>query len=261
MSFFSTSARTIVVTGGGSGIGRAVSLLCAKRGDNIAILDKDKAAALATAAQAGTKCSLGLQCDVTEEKQIEEAFEEIDKRFGEPYGLFANAGVDRGGFVHELSLATWRFVLDTNLTGVFLCCKHAIRKMLAANVAGSIVCTSSPTGFVALSSGGAGAYSATKAGISALVRCMAVDYARYGIRVNSIVPGATETPLMWSNVTAEDLPKMRERVSSEVPLGRLAEPEEPARGVAWLLSEESSYVTGSNLVCDGGILAKASISV
>jgi NAD(P)-dependent dehydrogenase (short-subunit alcohol dehydrogenase family) len=90
---------------------------------------------------------------------------------------------------------------------------------------------------------------------------MAIDYACYGIRVNAIVPGATETPLMWSNVAAEDVPEMRDRLSSEIPLGRLAGPDEPARGVAWLLSEESSYVTGSNLVCDGGILAKASISV
>lgn len=256
-----SSARTIVVTGGGSGIGRAVSLLCAKRGDNIAILDKDKDAAVTTAAQSGVNCSLALQCDVTAEEQIEEAFEAIDRRFGAPYGLFANAGVDRGGFLHELPLATWRFVLETNLTGVYLSCKHALKKMLAAKIPGSIVCTSSPAGFVALSSGGTGAYSATKAGISALVRCMAVDYARYGIRVNSIVPGATETPLMWSNLAPRDVPKMRERVMSEVPLGRLADPEDPARGVAWLLSEESSYMTGSNLVCDGGILAKASISI
>ncbi len=133
--------------------------------------------------------------------------------------------------------------------------------MIDSGIAGSIVCTSSPTGLVALSAGGAGAYSASKAGIAALVRCMAVDYARYGIRVNSIVPGATETPLMWNNVAPENIARMREQVGNEVPLGRLARPEEPAQGVAWLLSDESSYVTGSNLICDGGILAKASISV
>jgi len=93
------------------------------------------------------------------------------------------------------------------------------------------------------------------------VRCMAVDYARYGIRVNAIVPGATETPLMWNNVPPEDIARMRMQVSGEIPLGRLAEPEDPAKAVAWLLSDESSYVTGSHLVCDGGLLAKASISV
>jgi NAD(P)-dependent dehydrogenase (short-subunit alcohol dehydrogenase family) len=238
-----------------------VSLLCANRGDRIAVLDKDEDSAVATAAEAGFHRALGMQCDVTREEQIEQAFKTIFEKFGPPYGLFANAGVDFGGLTHELPLEKWRLVLETNLTGVFLSCKHALKRMIDSNIAGSIVCTSSPTGFVAMTSGGAGAYSASKAGISALVRCMAVDYARFGIRVNSIVPGATETPLMWSNVAPHDVPGLRQRISDEVPLGRLAEPGEPARGVAWLLSEESSYVTGSNLVCDGGILAKASISV
>jgi NAD(P)-dependent dehydrogenase (short-subunit alcohol dehydrogenase family) len=90
---------------------------------------------------------------------------------------------------------------------------------------------------------------------------MAIDYASYGVRVNAVVPGATETDLMWSNVPAKRIPRMRKILSREIPLGRLAQPEEPARAVAWLLSEESSYVTGSHVVCDGGILAKASISV
>lgn len=264
MGLESNKARTIVVTGGGNGIGRALALLCAARGDNVAVLDKDEEAANTTADEAIKRHggqAITVACDVTVEQQIEAAFEQISKQFGAPYGLFANAGIDAGGLAHELPLATWRSVLETNLTGVYLSCKHALRKMLAGKVRGSIVCTSSPTGFVALAAGGAGAYSATKAGISALVRCMAIDYAPYGIRVNAIVPGATETRLMWSNVKSEDIPRMREQVSKEVPLGRLADAEEPARGVAWLLSDESSYVTGSHLVCDGGILAKASISV
>jgi len=88
---------------------------------------------------------------------------------------------------------------------------------------------------------------------------MAIDSARHGIRVN--VPGATETRLMWNNVPAKDIPHLRGVLPKEIPLGRLAQPEEPARAVAWLLSNESSYVTGSHLVCDGGILAKASISI
>lgn len=90
---------------------------------------------------------------------------------------------------------------------------------------------------------------------------MAVDYAKNGIRVNAIVPGATETRLMWANVEPADMPEMRRRICAEVPLGRLASPDEPARAVVWLLSDEASYVTGSHLVCDGGILAKACISV
>lgn len=256
--------RTIVVTGGGSGIGRAVVLACAKRGDNLAVLDRNGQSAKNAASEAtqqGAPAAIGLECDVRSEEQVAEAFATVTRQLGAPYGLFANAGIDTGGPIHELPLATWRLVMETNLTGVFLSCKHALKAMLTAGLPGSIVCTSSPTGFVALAAGGAGVYSATKAGISALVRCMAVDYARYGIRVNAIVPGATETPLMWNNVPPEDIARMRVQVSSEIPLGRLAEPEDPARAVAWLLSDEASYVTGSHLVCDGGILAKASISV
>lgn len=256
--------RTIVVTGGGNGIGRAVVLLCASRGDNVAVLDRDFDSARGTAAdalKAGATASIGLTCDVKSETQVAAALQTISRQLGAPYGLFANAAIDIGGFVHDLPLEKWNLVLETNLTGIFLSCKHALREMLNSQIPGSIVCTSSPTGFVALAAGAAGAYSATKAGISALVRCMAVDYARYGIRVNAVVPGATETGLMWSNVPPEQIPDMRMRVSDEIPLGRLAEPEDPARAVAWLLSEESAYVTGSHLVCDGGILAKGCISV
>jgi NAD(P)-dependent dehydrogenase (short-subunit alcohol dehydrogenase family) len=264
MSPDSKEGRTIVVTGGAHGIGRAAVLLCAARGDKIAVLDKNAEAAEAAAAEAikrGAKSALGLLCDVGSEEQVEKAFEFLCNKMGAPYGLFTSAGIDIGGLVHELPVATWREVLETNLNGTFLACKHAIRKMRQADAPGSIVCASSPTAFVALAAGGTGAYSATKGGISALVRCMAIDYAPYGIRVNAVVPGATETRLMWNNVPAEDIPRMRGVLSKEIPLGRLAQPEEPAQAVAWLLSEEASYVTGSHLVCDGGILAKASISV
>jgi NAD(P)-dependent dehydrogenase (short-subunit alcohol dehydrogenase family) len=260
----SRNGRTIVITGGANGIGRATVLICAARGDKIAIIDKDGPAAdraADEASQAGAQAALGFCCDVTSEEQVEKVFGEIYDKLGAPYGVFANAGIDIGGFIHELPLATWRLQIETNLGGVFLTCKHGIRAMLKGGAPGSVVCTSSPTGFVALAAGASGAYSATKAGVSALVRCMAVDYARHGIRVNAIVPGATETALMWNNVAPEDIPKMRSQMSSEIPLGRLAQPEDPARAVAWLLSDESSYVTGSHLICDGGILAKASVSV
>ena len=212
----SKTARTIVVTGGADGIGRAVALLCAARGDNVAVLDKRADGAKATAEEAlrrGAKSALNLLCDVTQEEQIAKAFEVICNQLGVPYGLFTSAAIDLGGLVHELPAATWRQVLDTNLTGTFLTCKHALGRMRQAEVPGSIVCASSPTGSVALAAGGSGAYSTTKGGISSLVRCMAIDYARYGIRVNAVVPGATETRLMWSNVPVEDIPRMRQVLS------------------------------------------------
>jgi NAD(P)-dependent dehydrogenase (short-subunit alcohol dehydrogenase family) len=264
MSPDESRSRTIVVTGGGKGIGRATVLLCASRGDRLVVLDNDGPAADETAREARSRSgtlAIGIPCDVSCEEQVSDAFDRIAKELGPIYGLFANAGIDRGGYIHELPLESWRLVIETNLTGIFLTCKYGLQSMLAAGLAGSIVCTSSPTGSVALAAGAAGAYSATKAGISALVRCMAIDYAPRGIRVNAIVPGATETTLMWSNVPANEIPQMRAKVANEIPLGRLAQPEDPARAVAWLLSDDSAYVTGSHLVCDGGILAKSCISV
>lgn len=252
-----------MVTGGGAGIGRAVAMQCAARGDRVAVLDIDGPAAreaAAAARAAGAEAALGLECDVSREEHVARAFEEI-AGMGQLYGAFANAGLDTGGFLHELPFETWKRVLDTNLTGIYLTCKYALQQILKAGTPGSIVCTSSPAATVGFAAGAAGAYSASKGGISALVRSMAVDYARHGIRVNAVVPGATETRLMWADVAPADMPEMRRRVCEEVPLGRLASPDEPARAVVWLLSDESSYVTGSHLVCDGGILAKACISV
>lgn len=256
--------RSIVVTGGGAGIGRAVALQCAARGDGVAVLDIDGPAARETAAAAlarGAGAALGLECDVSREESVRRAFEEIPGVVGPLYGVFANAGMDAGGFVHELPVELWQRVLSTNLTGIYLTCKYALQQILEAGTPGSIVCTSSPAASVAFAAGAAGAYSASKGGISALVRCMAVDYAKHGIRVNAVVPGATDTRLMWANVAPADMPEMRQRICAEIPLGRLANPDEIARAVVWLLSDEAGYVTGSHLVCDGGILAKACISV
>jgi len=257
-------ARTVIVSGGGSGIGKSVVMLCAGQGDHVAILDKERSAAEEAAAQAmecGASGAVGFVCDVTREAQVEESFAEVQARFGTPSGIFASAGIDVGGLIHELSLQQWRSVMDTNVTGVFLVCKYSLRHLLKSGVAGSIVCASSPAASVAFAAGGCGPYAASKGAISALVRCMAIDYASKGIRVNAIVPGATETGMMWSNVPRENISAVRQQLEREIPLGRLAQPDDPARAVMWLLSEQSSYVTGSHLICDGGILAKASISV
>ena len=255
--------RTIIITGAGSGIGRGTALACAQRGDRLALLDRnqDGVEETAKACQALGSNAVGMACDVAKENEIAGVFQKSAERFGPAWGVFANAGIDEAGMIHELPLATWDRVLGVNLTGVFLTCKYGLQQMMASGTGGSIVCTSSPCGSVALPVGGMGAYSATKAGISALVRCMAVDYARHGIRANAVVPGATETGMMWNNVAAAEMEGMRTQLNREIPLGRLGQPSDVAKAVVWLLSDESEYTTGSHLVCDGGVMAKASISV
>jgi NAD(P)-dependent dehydrogenase (short-subunit alcohol dehydrogenase family) len=252
----------VVVTGGGSGIGRATGLACATKGAPVALLDIDLSAAEAAAAEArsaGASAAVGIGCDARHEDSVADAIVAATGELGPIRGLLACAGIDRGGLAHELDLEVWKSVIDTNLTGTFLACKHVLRAMLKHGEGGSLVCVSSPVAELAVK-GGASAYCATKGGVSSLVRTLAIDYAEHSIRVNAIVPGTTETPLMWASVPEDEIPEVRKVVCEQVALGRLAQPEEIAEGVTWLLSDSSAYVTGSHLVVDGGLSATAHIA-
>jgi NAD(P)-dependent dehydrogenase (short-subunit alcohol dehydrogenase family) len=254
-------AGVVAVTGAASGIGRAAALACAERGASVAALDLQGDAAEAVAAEAlerGAPAATGLVCDVREEGSVAVAIGRAVAELGPLRSLVTCAGIDRGGLVHELSAEQWSDVLTTNLTGTFLACKYALEHMLAHGAGGSIVCTSSPFAEVS-APGGASAYCASKGGVSALVRSLALDYAPHSVRVNAIVPGATETPLMWANVRAAEVPAVRGQISRQLAAGRLAQPGEIAAGITWLLSDAASYVTGSHLVVDGGLLARAAI--
>jgi NAD(P)-dependent dehydrogenase (short-subunit alcohol dehydrogenase family) len=255
----------LVVTGAARGIGNAVARLAVAAGVAVALLDRDAAeleaiaAELEAAAAELGSSALALACDVSDETQVDAAFAWVADRLGTPAGVVVSAGIDRGAPLHEFEAAIWDEVLAVNLRGAFLTCRAAVRQMLPSG-RGAIVCVSSPFGFVS-AAGGTSAYSSSKAGVSALARTLAVEYGSRGIRVNAILPGPTETDLMWANVPPEEVDRTREIIQDEVPLGRLADPEEPARAALWLLSDQASYVTGAQLACDGGVLAKASISV
>lgn len=256
-----TLPGAVVITGAGAGIGRATALSCAELGASVAALDIDSANATASAdaaRAAGAPASIGIGCDVRDEASVQRAIEQAATALGPIQGLVTSAGIDRAGFVHEMTLEHWRQVIDINLTGTFLTCKHTLAHMLKHARGGSIVCVSSAWAGVS-APGGASAYCASKGGVSSLVRSVALDYAAHGIRVNGVIPGATETGLMWANTPADEIPTLRSRIGSQIAMGRLGQPEDIAAGIVWLLSTASAYATGSHLAVDGGLLAKGSV--
>jgi NAD(P)-dependent dehydrogenase (short-subunit alcohol dehydrogenase family) len=257
------SVQTVLVTGAASGIGAAVALAAARDGARVGVLDLDgqRADEIAREAESqGAQRALALQADVSDERAVERAVARCRAELGVPTAVLANAGIEVNGSAHELPLAQWKQLLEVNLTGAFLTARHAIRAMLDAGVGGSVVCTSSPSAFVGFAGGGNAAYAASKGGISAMVRSLALDYASAGIRVNAVVPGATDTPLLTATVAEGEHAAARERLIAEaaeqIPLGRLGTPDEVAEAVIWLWSERASYVTGSHLFVDGGLTAK-----
>lgn len=256
------TARSLVVTGAASGIGRAVAVGAARAGWYVHALDLDADGAATTTdlVRAAGGDGRAHVVDVTDADAVAAAFAGITTAGPALRGTFAGAGIDVGGAAHELAPDVWRRVLDVNATGTFLVVQQSLRAMMTTG-GGSVVLCGSPAASVGFAAGGATAYGASKGAISSMVRTLAVDYARYGIRVNAIVPGPTETPLMWANVAPDEVPALRAQIEREVPLGRLARPEEVAEPALWLLSEHASYTTGSLVGCDGGVLAKSSISV
>lgn len=247
----------MLVTGAASGIGAATALLAAERGVSLLLLDRDseRLAAVAEAARhAGAGPVFSASMDVTDAEQLETGVQAGCESVGVPTAAVCCAGVDRGGSTHLATDADFDFVVDINLRGTFMTCRSFARRLIDESLTGSAVCISSIAASVGLPAGTA-AYSASKGGVSAMVRSLAVEYGASGIRFNAIAPGATETPLMWANVADADRAEVRRRVCDVVPLGRLAQPRELAYAALWLLSAEAAYVTGSELVVDGGILA------
>jgi NAD(P)-dependent dehydrogenase (short-subunit alcohol dehydrogenase family) len=248
------SGRVALVTGAGSGIGRESALLFAAEGARLVAVDADLGRAEATARViegAGSE-AIAVGADVSRARDVESAVEAARRRFGALHVLFNNAGIfpDGDGVPEETDEEVFDRVIAVNLKGVFLGCKYGI-PALRASGGGSIVNTAS---FVALMGAATAqiAYTASKGGVLALTREVAVAHARQGIRANALCPGPVDTPLL-AQLLAE--PAARARRLVHVPMGRLAEAGEVARAALFLASEESSYVNGSTFVVDGGITA------
>jgi len=250
--------RTVVVSGGATGIGRATAELLRSRGANVAILDWKADVAAKLADSIGARA---YRADVSQEADVRRAFEEIERDFGAIHGLFSNAGVARlERLIHEEDAETWDGIIAINLRGTFLIVREAMRRFVAQDYPGVIVCTSSCVAHMAIP-GGTNAYTASKGAINSLVRQIAVDYAASGIRINAVAPGAIDTPLMWDTTPPENLESIRRTIDEEVPLGKIGRPVDIASIVVWLLSDEAAYVTGAVYNVDGGVTAKMVLSV
>jgi NAD(P)-dependent dehydrogenase (short-subunit alcohol dehydrogenase family) len=246
------AGKIALITGAGSGIGRATAELFAREGASVAVADYDEAAAQATCAAicaAGGR-AIALAADVADPAQVETMMDKAMQAFGGLDILFNNAAVLIFGSVPDTSFADWQRVMNVNLNGVFLCCKAAIPH-LRARGGGSIINMSSSTG-AHDGNGNAAAYVTSKGGVTLLTRCLAVDHAADNIRVNAIAPGPTDTPMLRRNMTQAEI----DAFAKTFPVQRLGQPHEIAAAALFLASDEASFVTGSILAVDGGQTAQ-----
>jgi NAD(P)-dependent dehydrogenase (short-subunit alcohol dehydrogenase family) len=244
----SLSGRVAIVTGGASGIGAACVRVLAERGASVVIADRLLDAAT-TLSQEIKSTTIAFEVDVADEQSCQRMVDFAVKKFGRLDIAVNNAGLGNPdkSRVAELSFEKWRNLMRVNLDGVFLCMKSEIPAMQKAG-GGSIVNISSVMGSVATP--GAGAYIAAKHGVVGLTKTAALEYAKEGIRVNSVAPGYVATPML-----ANRSPEQLSEIASRHPMGRIATPAEIAAVVAFLASPEASFVTGAYYTADGGYTA------
>jgi NAD(P)-dependent dehydrogenase (short-subunit alcohol dehydrogenase family) len=233
--------KVCVITGAASGIGAESARLFAAEGAKVVGVDVSE----------GAEGELAITADVTDEQQVKEMYERAKSEFGRIDVLFNNAGInptdDQSAI--ETSLEAWQRVQDVNLKGVFLCCKHGIPHLLEGG-GGSVINTAS---FVAAMGAAVSqiSYTASKGGVVALSRELGVEFAQRGVRVNALCPGPVNTPLLQELFAKDEQQAQRRLV--HLPMGRFAEAEEIARGALFLASDDSSYVTATAFMVDGGL--------
>ena len=238
--------RVALVTGGAHGIGKAIAERLVDRGASVVIADIDGDAAAATAAALGRGAD-ALSCDISSSDDLRRAVERCVERFGRLDILAANAATADVVNLMDISETAWRRIVDVNLTGTFFSIQEAAHVMIPQG-GGAIVCTASTNAFWVEAN--TAHYSATKFGILGLMKTAALDLAPHGIRVNAVSPGIVATRLTAHLV---DDPVAGPEYLKRVPLSRFARPSEIAAAVIFLASDDASYITGENLVVDGGV--------
>jgi NAD(P)-dependent dehydrogenase (short-subunit alcohol dehydrogenase family) len=245
--------RTAVVTGAGNGIGRGIALRLAREGASVGILDNDAMGcerALQTILESGGK-GLALPADVSNLVEMNHAIRKLEAAYGAPTLAVHSAGIMPTGTLLDTSETDWDRVHAVNVKGAFLLCKEVIPHMLREK-RGSIILVSSITGVIGMP--GLAAYSSTKGALISLARALAIDYAREGIRVNSIAPGTIDSSMLHEFVAAQKDPEETRKKFDEIqPRGSVGTIEEVANLVAFLASDESSLINGANIPVDGGM--------
>jgi NAD(P)-dependent dehydrogenase (short-subunit alcohol dehydrogenase family) len=243
--------KVCVITGAGGGMGRDATILFSEEGAQVCAADVNFVAAQETAAQA--RDAFAHQVDVADEASVKAMMDATVERYGGVDVLYNNAGIspDDDASILDTSVEAWDRVQAVNTRGVFLCCKHGIPHLLERG-GGSVINVAS---FVAIVGAATSqiSYSASKGAVLSMSRELAVQFARDGVRVNALCPGPVETPLLL-NIFGDD-PAALERRRVHWPTGRLAKPREVVNGALFLASDESSYVTGSTFLVDGGLTA------
>jgi len=244
------NSRVTVITGGGSGMGRATALRLARNGDRVCICDLNADAVNATAelirAEAGSVFS-GV-VDVRKQAQVIAWIAQVIEKYGQIDCLFSNAGVNARAKVANMTLAQWSLLIDTHVTGTFNFCQAVLRHMVPRQ-AGAIVITSSDFAIIGVAN--AANYCAAKTALYSLTKSLALEFAPH-IRVNAIGPGPIDTPLLRAHRTQEEFETARRTFEARLPIKRLGQPEEVAAVVDFLLSERAAFITGQLIQPNGG---------
>ncbi len=246
-----------IVTGAASGLGREIALRFAKEGANVVIADLNETGAASVQNEitsAGGSASV-VKCDVTKEADIEAAIASVVDKFGRLDFMINNAGVQLEGPLHETTNEQYDWVFDINCRGVFWGCKHAVIAMMKTG-GGTIVNTASAASFS--TDPFIPVYTASKHAVLGFTRSVGVGYADQGIRCNCVCPGDMDTPMIQQYFNATDDPaKARAEMEAEYPANKIGHPSEVANAVLFMASDESSYMNGSFMQVDGGLLAQA----